>query len=127
MKGYVMTQQATIEAEAIVVTDPKVDPDHFLLASVDTSKEPLYAVGEVAKFFFGRTAHWVRWVEREGKLVLDGVPVAKDRTGSGSRKYTLTDVELMSHALAQNGAISGAQLRRALALVAVEAEIYDYL
>lgn len=114
-------------AEAIVVTDPKVDPDRFLLTGIDTSREPLYAIGEVAKFFFARTAHWVRWVEREHKLVLDGEPVAQDRTGSGSRKYTLTDVELMSHALAQNGAINGAQLRRALSLVAIEAEVYDYL
>lgn len=112
--------------ESVVITNPRVDPSHFILAGIDTSKEPRFAIGEVAKFFFARSAHWIRWVEREHRLVLDGKPVGVGRTGSGAREYTLTDVEEMAHALASNNTISGAQLSRALALVAMEAELWEY-
>lgn len=120
------TQSAVEEDGAVVVTDARVDPDRFMLEGIDTSKEPLYSVGEVGKVFFNRTSHWVRWVEREGKLVLDGKPVAQERSAAGSRKYTLWDVEQMAHALAQNEVINGAQLRLALALVSIQAELYGY-
>lgn len=115
-----------VDSAAVVITDHRVDPQEFMLADIDTSKAPLFSVGEVAKVFFARSAHWIRWVEREHKLLLDGKPVAQERTQEGSRKYTLSDVEKMCHALAQNKAINGAQLRRALAVVALEAEIYEY-
>lgn len=125
-----MTTQTVIDEDmvpAVVVIDNKVDPEAFMLTGIDTSKTPLFSVGETAKFFFARSAHWVRWVDRSGKLVLDGKPVAQGRTEQGSRKYSLGDIELMAHGLAQQEAISGAQLRRALALIQIEAEIYDYL
>jgi hypothetical protein len=61
--------------EALAVTDSRIDPDRFILADIDTSAGPLFTVSEVAKFFFARTAHWVRWRERRSFFVLDG---AKD-------------------------------------------------
>jgi hypothetical protein len=110
-----------------VVSDSRVNSDHFILDGIDTSTGPEFSVGEVARFFFARSSHWMRWVEREGKLVLDGQPVAQERSTAGSRKYTLTDVEEAAHALATNGAISGTQLRLALSLVSIQAELHGYL
>lgn len=109
-----------------MVTDSRIDPSQFILAGVDTSGGPQFSVGEVGRFFFARTSHWMRWVERGNKLVLDGTAVAQQRSDAGSRKYTLTDVEQAAHALATNRTISGAQLRLALALVAIQAELYGY-
>ncbi len=121
------TQTATEdESGTIVVTDSRVDATHFILEGIDTSAGPVFSVGEVGRFFFARTSHWMRWVERQGKLVLDGSAVASDRSEAGSRKYTLTDVEQAAHALATNGAISGTQLRLVLSLVATQAELHGY-
>lgn len=120
-----MTTIAAEEAEPIVLTDAKIDPDHFILEGIDTSAIPLrYSVSEIGKVFFARTPHWVRWLYRQEKVFLDGKPVAMTKTEKGSRVYTLSDVEQFTHALAQNGAISGQQARHALALVAIEAQVW---
>lgn len=121
------TQTAVEEQDGtVVVTNSRVDPTKFILHGIDTSSGPVFSVGEVGRFFFARTSHWMRWVERNGKLVLDGEPVAQERSDAGSRKYTLSDVEEAAHALASNGAISGTQLRHALELVAIQAELHGY-
>lgn len=114
------------EDGTLVVTDSRVDPSQFILAGIDTSNGPVFSVGEVGRFFFARTSHWMRWLERNNKLVLDGETVADGRSQAGSRKYTLSDVEQAAHALASNRAISGAQLRIALTLVAVQSELHGY-
>lgn len=120
--------QTAVEEEngTLVVTDSRVDPTQFILHGIDTSGGPVFSVGEVGRFFFARTSHWMRWVEREGKLVLDGEVVAQSRSDAGSRVYTLSDVEEAAHALAQNKAITGSQLRLVLALVAIQAELHGY-
>lgn len=122
-----VVEQMVEPSGAIVMYDPSLDPDNFLLEGIDTSEKPLFAIGEVAKVFFAMTTVWIRWAERKGKLTLDGVKVAQGRTDTNIRKYSLSDIELMAHALAQNGAITSEQLRHVLALVAIEAAIYDYL
>lgn len=120
--------QTAVEEEngTLVVTDSRVDPTQFILDGIDTSSGPVFSVGEVGRFFFARSSHWMRWVEREGKLVLDGQKVAQERSNAGSRKYTLSDVEKAAHALATNHAITGTQLRLALALVSIQAELHGY-
>ena len=76
--------------------------------------EPNYKVSDVAKFFFGRGAEWLRW--RSGKdrsdkehplgwFLLDGVPVEPSRTAAGARYYSLYDVERMALALWQENGI----------------------
>lgn len=64
----------TTVAEPVVLADTKIDPDEFMLAGIDTSSEPRFTVSEVAKFFFARSAHWIRWRERRSFFVLDGAP-----------------------------------------------------
>lgn len=66
-----MTAQEDVR---VAVVDPRVDPARLSLADVDTSTKPgsLYTVGEVARVFFGLSAHWLRWRERQGLFVLGG-------------------------------------------------------
>jgi hypothetical protein len=121
------TQSAVEEGGAIVITDARVDAEKFVLHGIDTSKAPVYSIGEAAKVFFARTSHWIRWLEREGKLTLDGEDVGAERSKAGMRTYNLNDIEAMIHALAENKAISGSQARLALAVVAAQAGLYGYL
>jgi hypothetical protein len=102
---------------------------------------PHYSVQEVAKFFFGRTADWLRWrylsdektdkktgeitpaKHPDGYFVLDGVPLEPKKSLTGYRWYTIADVERMAHALAQNGAIDGWQLDNIVNLVKAAASV----
>lgn len=139
---------------ATVLTDPRIDPDRLMLAEVDTeTKGPKFTVSEMAKLFFARSNHWVRWLEsmpemeedpESGKMVAvpdtKGVPfwftdpktgerrkVGQRRNEKAARIYTLGDIEEVAHALAQNGHISGTQLRQTLLLVQVSAEMRGFL
>jgi hypothetical protein len=77
--------------------------------------------------FFGRSAHWMRWRERNGFFILDGEDVSGHRTTQGARRYTLADVEKIAHALAEKDAINGAQLMNALLMVQTNARIWGYI
>lgn len=112
-------------ARVIVCDD--LPADRLMLEDIDVEAEPRYSVGELAKVFFGRSSHWIRWNERKGRLVLDGERVGADRSASGARTYNLADIERMAHALAQNGGIDGMQLLNALRIVQAQARIYGYL
>jgi hypothetical protein len=41
-----------------------LDTDRLMLEGVDTTEHPLFTVSEMASFFFARSAHWVRWLEK---------------------------------------------------------------
>lgn len=116
----------TATADRMVISDTRLDPDHFITDGIDLS-EPTFSVGDVARFFFARSAHWIRWRESLGHLTLDGEPVAQDRNEDGARTYNLRDVEMMAHALMENKAINGQQLHIALLLVQNEARLWGKL
>lgn len=109
-----------------VVTDDSL-PDKLMLEGIDVSFEPRFSVAEVAKVFFGRSPHWLRWVERKGRIKFDGEPVSVSRTEVGARTYTLADVEKMAHGLAATGAIEPVNLIYALRIVQSVARVYGYL
>lgn len=117
--------------EPVTVADPRLDDRRFIFEGIDTSREPIFTVSEAAKFFFGRSAHWIRWQEANGHFMLsmDGkqVPVGDRRTESGARCYTLTDVELIAHALAEHNAINGRQLNDVLLLASTSARVWGYI
>lgn len=117
----------TTTYEPVTVADPRLDDKKFILEGIDVSKGPTFTVTEMAKVFFGRSSHWVRLHESEGKLVLDGSPVGARRTQAGARVYNLADVEQISHALAQQGEISGRQLNDALLIVSTMARVWNYI
>ncbi len=103
---------------------------------------PNYSVSEVAKFFFGRNAQWMRWryssdarvspitgkpnvpKHPHGYFVLDGEPLVPKTSPQGQRYYTLADVERMAHALAQNGVLSGIELNEVITLLKATAAIW---
>lgn len=99
-----------------ILANQPIDPSVRLLEGIDTmapinkKPAPTFSVLEVAKCFFGRSSHWIRWLEREGQFVLDGKPVGERRSGTGSRCYSLGDIEEIAHALYQNNAIDQTQL-----------------
>lgn len=111
----------------VVASDPRLPHDRFILDGIDVSREPHFTVSEVAKVFFGRSSHWMRWLERHGWLELDGEAVGTKRTEQGARYYTLDDVENIAHALAQKGKINVAQLTNCLLIVQTEARVWGYL
>lgn len=110
-----------------VITDEGIPADHLILDGVDLSEGPTYTIGELAKFFFGRSDHWVRWRERNDMFVFDGVPVGTQRTETGIRFYSLADVEKMGHALAENNKIDGYELSLILKLVLFEARVWKLI
>lgn len=48
-----------------------IPAEEFILDGIDVSREPHFGPSEVSKFFFARSAHWVRWAEDKGFLALD--------------------------------------------------------
>lgn len=113
---------------ALVLIDPQIPEDHFLMEGIDTSVSgPHFSVNEVAKFFFARTPHWIRKMERTDILVLDGERVGRRRTAKGARTYLLEDIEKMAHALAAKSNINHEELRRILHLVRLCAQQHKHL
>lgn len=111
---------------AVKVPESSIPKDNFILDGVDvTNGLPVYSVSELGKFFLGKQAHTIRWMESKGKFTLDGKPVGTGRTESGSRYYTLADVEKIAHALAsQENGISAAELQLVLTIVQATARLY---
>lgn len=116
-----------MDATVTVLADQNIDTDSMMLEKVDTSKGPLFSVSEMAGFFFARSPYWVRWLESQDRMVLDGEPLEPLRTEAKARKYDLALVEKIAHALASNGTIKASQLRQALRLVKIQAEMHEYL
>jgi hypothetical protein len=112
------------------------NPDRF--ETVEEERVwPHYSVKETAKFFFGKSPHWLRWRylsdERTSKVtgevtkaakhpdgffVLDGEPLVPKTSISGYRYYTLPDIERMAAALGQQKVIDGWEVN-AITLLAV--------
>lgn len=105
----------------------KLPDSTFLLDGIDTSQGPIFSVSEVAKVFFARSPHWIRWKD---PFILDGEDVGGYRveleTGEpGARRYFLSDVEKMTYALAAVGGIDGTQHLNALNVVKAIADLYE--
>ena len=114
-------------SDTVVVTDTRLDSEKFMLEGIDVSAGPTFKVSDIAKIFFGRSSHWVRWLEAKNALVLDGQEVGTRRTAKGARVYTLADIEKIVHALAQQGKINGAQAANALHVVQTVSRIHGFL
>lgn len=107
----------------VVVVPPDLDRDQLMFTRYDGSP-PFYSVSEASRFFFGLGAHWLRWRDRKGDLVLDGAYVGGQRTAKGARRYTLADIERIGHALAQRGAIDSYRLDIVLRLAQLQASLH---
>lgn len=65
-----MSNPPVTEVKALIVEDPKLPGDKTIFDGMDVSRQPWFTVSEVAKFFFAKSPHWVRWRERKGYFVL---------------------------------------------------------
>ncbi len=85
---------------------------------------PVFTTKQVASIFFGMTDFWLRWRERDGGTVLDGVKVEPARTAAHARRYNLSDIERLSHALVSNEAISIESHIKALRVLAAIGRVH---
>lgn len=99
-----------------------------MLDGVETP-EPTFTVSEAAKVFFGMSAAWLRWRDKEGAFVLNGKKVGQTRIKQANdrRVYTLSDIELIVHALGQRDMLDGRRVALALRVVKSLAQLYGYL
>lgn len=116
-------------AEIVVLQDSRLDPDRLILEGLDVSEKPRFTVSEVSKIFFGMSPYWIRWLEGHARpaFLFDGKEIVASRTPKGARYYTLADVELMTHALAQTEFINGAQATNALHIVHAMSRVWGYV
>lgn len=96
--------------------------------------KPVFSIAQIAKIFFARSADWVRWLSNQGHkndgevvFVLDGKALETKRTESGSRFYTLADVERVAHALVEHHRIDGEQFVAAIQIMLWMAYSYSIL
>lgn len=131
-----MTKKENPVTAMTVLADPALDTEKFMLEGIDTAKEPQYSVSEMAKVFFARSSHWVRWLETDDshgtkpagwRMMLDGERLVPIRTASNARKYDLALIEKIAHALVENESITITQLRHALTIVRTQARMYNYI
>jgi len=81
---------------AHVVTDPAIPAGRFILEGVNVEKAPLFSVSELAKVFFGRSSYWVRWLEEQHAIVLDGDPqCSHTKTAKEMRPHPIIVTEAM--------------------------------
>jgi hypothetical protein len=94
---------------------------------------PTYRVEEVAKFFFGMSASWLRLKLNPDKehpetwFVIDGHRMEfrrREGKSNTARVFWLSDIEKMAYSLKDFGAIDSARLARVLNVVEAEAELY---
>lgn len=115
--------------EKVIKILDSIPEDKFILDGIDVSEGPHFTVSEVGKVFFERGAHWVRWREKTGGFVLDGedIKVARASGKVGVRQFSLSDVEKVAHALAQQNAIDSQQLVNTLRVVHAIAKVWGYV
>jgi hypothetical protein len=94
--------------------------------------KPVFPIAQVAKTFFARSADWMRLLgqkqdQQGGVLELDGQALVVKRTDTGSRYYTLVDIERMAHALLEHGRIDGDRFNAAINIVRWMAYQYKIL
>lgn len=100
----------TLVPEEFLPSEPSMTS--LMFEHVDLSKAATYATAEVAKFFFLRSAAWLRWKQGEGAFEnpVTGEVVQPERDRRNARRYTLLDIERLVHAMYANGSIQESQL-----------------
>lgn len=146
------TKTSKKDAQPLIIADPEHLEEGFIakdewfqekhIPQVDGTvkvvlPKPNFTVSEVSKVFFAEDPDWLRWRLKKtaesphGFFVLDGKPIPEHRIDNGSkygfRYYTLADIEKMAHALAQNGAISGARLLHIMGIVKNMLKLYGFV
>jgi hypothetical protein len=119
-------------APPLMVTEEMIDERDW-----SRGQAPFYRVDEVAKFFFGMSASWLRLKLRADEehpltwFVLRGQKMDFRRNDpdkdDSSRVFTLADIAPMAWSLRYFGAITPLRLAHVLRIVEAEAYLYDLL
>jgi len=115
------------EITAISVTVPDIPQGRLMFEGVDMANGPTFSTSTVSKVFFARTGYWLRWRERIGSTVLDGVPVQPGRSASHIRQFTLADIERIAYALREDDVLTLEQLVKTLRALAAVGRIHDLI
>lgn len=89
--------------------------------------KPTFKIGEVAKIFFARSPDWLRWLGHQQEEGTPGSVLEVNRTKSGSRIYTLVDVERIAHTLLEHKRIDIRQFTGAISIIRWMAYTYGIL
>jgi hypothetical protein len=113
----------------MIIGDASIDPHRFLFDK--PQEKPVFGAGEVAMFFFARTAPWFR--KAENRVIADGLIEARPSRGRNYpnsarwQYYNFYEIERLAHAFAESGIITGERLRLALKLLKAEGVLWRYL
>lgn len=88
-----------------------IEPVEFDTTSVKFQEYSL-TPGDVAHWFFGKSSHWIRWLDRDS-----------DRKKGTARTYSLLDVQELAIKLLKEERIPHALYTRAIQMVRLQAEI----
>lgn len=93
---------------------------------VEAKGAPTYKVSDVARWFLGKSSHWLRWAERRGFLTDPdtGEVVGARDDQRKSRSYNLREAERLVRVLAHHGAISDHHALLGLECVRIQAELH---
>ena len=72
----------------------------------DPDEYPSYKIGQFTAFFFGRTASWLRWRDKQGDFEDIQYPVSGRRKMGDTREYRLDQIEAVIERLYSQGVIS---------------------
>lgn len=118
------------------------EPDYMVTEAMllsrnwDRKQAPFFHVEEVAKFFFGMSASWLRlrmaadaehpnsWFTHPDGRRIEFRRADPDKPDS-ARVFLLSDVEPMAHSLHRLGKISSARLAKILEVVRAVAQVYS--
>jgi hypothetical protein len=119
--------QARERRREIVVHDAEIDPDRLMLEGVEARTVPaMFNLGEVTRFFFGKSTSWLRNIEKEGGLIFEGRVMFLRRDEHNVRVASLADIERIAHALCQTHRITPDDLLVTLRLVKAQAQLHRY-
>jgi hypothetical protein len=103
--GWALNSMPELEAVVMDISPPDGRPfwltEDMLPLGRDDKPRPTFKVAEVASTFFARSPDWLRWVSGKNDFRINGELLEIQRTDSGSRRYTLVDIERLAHALFQ--------------------------
>lgn len=109
----------------VVIEDPRMDPGRLMYAEMPYEEGPQFRISEVAKTFFGKTPHWMRWLQTKNALVFDGREVGNRLSENNNRIYGLRDIEEIAHGLAQQRRLDGMSLRATLAALDAVGKLWN--
>lgn len=115
------------DTDHIVMIDPGIPADTFMIPDSMLRKGPTFSVNVTAKIFFGRSSDWIRLHQRKNRFVLDGEEVGSTRTDAGYRSFSLGDVERMVYALGEGDVLNGVEMRNSLTVVRAIAAVHQMI